>query len=268
MTHATHQHGRGYVKALILAACAVYLARLLVTGDLANYINIHYANYTKGAVVMFALLAVASLRRSKDSCCAHRLSLTTTCIFLIPLLLGFGIASRPLTAEDIDDEDPQATLLFQVGTTSMETATTLDDFAWLYSVTNDFMPDKQFSTDDPSQFNILDWMRFYGKAEDKQAMAGQSVDLIGFVKHDPTLPDGMFTVSRFFMRHCIFDTFPIGIYVEWKGSTGLKENDWVRIRGTMIVTAEDKGNVPVILADEVQMEPVPEIPYLYPESGM
>ncbi len=67
-------------------------------------------------------------------------------------------------------------------------------------------------------------------------------------------------MTRFFMRHCMFDTLPIGIAVSSDNADALKNDTWVRVRGTM----HSRGIRPVIEADRVEMVAIPDPPYLYP----
>jgi putative membrane protein len=253
----------------VLLGLAYYFAYTIGSGNLANYINIRYAWLTHFAVAAFAVLAYASLPQGRTSrCCGGEGSWLKMAVLALPLVFGFGIVSRPLGADAFERiTDEQRILLLRVGTDDMVTSENIPTPAALYSLENDFMPDKEFSTDEPSAYTILDWLRFYTKLERKDALMGNEADVIGFVSRNDTMPLGTFTVSRFFMRHCIFDTVPVGLYVQWKGAESLKKDTWVRVRGTFVVTDEASGQLPVIVAESVDIVPQPEIPYLYPEKA-
>ncbi len=273
----THDHAPQrlipFLHALILFGLGAYFFYTIYTGNLANYINIRYSWLTQFAVGGFFCLGFVSLINAFSgqsiSCCGlSKNAKWKMSLLLVPLVFGFGIASRPLGADAYDDlADAQQALLAHVGTSDIMTAEKIPTPAALFSLANDFMPDKMFSTDKSSGFNILDWLRYYIKTKDKNTMDGKEVNLIGFVTHGKQLPLGAFTVSRFFMRHCIFDTIPIGLYVEWKGSEGLKEDTWVQVHGTFVMTDTKSGQMPIIMAESVDIVPQPETPYLYPETA-
>lgn len=253
---------------LILLSLGGYLAYTIWTGNLANYINIRYAWLTQFGMAVFFLLGIVSFI---DTCtgkfggcsCSRKGPTWKMGLLIVPLLLGFGIVSRPLGANAFQDVgDAQETMMLNIGTSDVMTTENIPKPAVLYSLANDFMPDKLYSTDNQEEFTIIDWLRFYTKATDKNVMDGKPVDLIGFVTHGKSQTIGQFTVSRFFMRHCIFDTIPIGLSVDWKGSEGLKNDTWVRVRGTFSMSS----GVPIIVAKSVDITDQPNPPYLYPEN--
>lgn len=261
-THVIHP--RPLVRAAMLLGLSAYFTRLLVTGDLANYVNIRIDWLVTLAALLLAVYGLAILLQPAHACScgshSHDAS-SRHLIMLLPLILGFALPSQPLGRSAIGEEDIQAMLR---QTVDMSLLTTSDaaarDPAQLYSLSYGFIPEKMFSTDDPRQFTILDWLRLYADRDDKSVFEGQKADVVGFVVKDPSATDG-FIVTRFFMRHCMFDTIPVGIAVRWDDAKKLREDAWVRVQGTF--GAKD-GRL-VINAVNVRSVGQPETPYLYPQ---
>lgn len=177
-------------------------------------------------------------------------------LMLIPVLLGFGITSKPLGATAFDW---QQEMLSSVGTARMIT-----DPDSVMGHTTGFRSDG-LTTDDPLQFTIIDWLRFFSDLPDKSLLNGQKADIVGFVAHTEGTPDGMFTLSRFFMWHCVLDAYPIGLYVQSSDADSLREDTWVEVQGTFVVSED--GQWPILQADTIRVVPQPAIPYLHPGMG-
>jgi hypothetical protein len=57
---------------------------------------------------------------------------------------------------------------------------------------------------------VLDWLHTFSASSDPaQEFAGQPVDVVGFVYHDPRLPEGKLLVNRFTVSCCVADASPV-----------------------------------------------------------
>lgn len=258
---------------LLLTGGGVYFLQLIRTGDLANYVNVRFAWIAWLGMIAFFLLAFAKLAPSAaehgHGCCAKRSSWKLW-LLALPIILGLFVPSKPLNASAIRSEpDLQAILKENVGMHSLFTPETIPDRAQLYSLYNDVMPDKVGSNDDPQHYSLLDWFRVFFDLppEKKDALEGLPVDLIGFVYHGSEPSDDRFTLTRFFMRHCMFDTIPIGMPTAWKNADALKEDSWVHVQGTVRYLPDASGkDVLTIVPDSVRLTEQPGTPYLYPDA--
>lgn len=274
--HEAHEPKRQWLDILLLAGGGVYFLQLIRTGDLANYVNVRFAWIAWIGMAAFFLLAFAklvpSVKGHAHGCCDNR-SAWKFWLLALPVALGLFLPSRPLNSSVIHSASPdlQSILKEEVGMQYMMTPETVSDRAQLYSLYNDVMPDKQKSYDDPLMFTLLDWFRisFDLPEEKKSLLDGMPVDLIGFVYHGSSEKPDHFMVSRFFMRHCMFDTVPIGIPVSWKNGDALAEDSWVRVQGTMRYLPDGSGNeVLTIVGESVKLTQQPETPYLYPDASV
>lgn len=113
------------------------------------------------------------------------------------------------------------------------------------------------------QRSVLDWLRLF---EDKELLAGldgQPVDVSGFVFHDLRLQEDRFLVGRFTITCCVADAMAIGMEVVWPEAVAAVDNSWVRVTGKISLEERAGEQVPVILAENVQVVPEPQQPYLY-----
>ena len=111
---------------------------------------------------------------------------------------------------------------------------------------------------------ILDWVKLFNYEGDPSAYIGEDVNVIGFVYHDPRLPEGEFMVSRFIITCCVADAFAVGMTVDWPQDIQFEDNTWINVRGTLDVTQIGSQTVPLVHATSIDPTSAPEQPYLYP----
>lgn len=112
-----------------------------------------------------------------------------------------------------------------------------------------------------SQRSVLDWYQsFYNGLE----TSGEMADITGFVYHDARLGQNQFMVGRFIIICCVADASAIGLVVGWNEASALPDNGWVRVRGPITEVELDGQRLPLVQAQQVDMIPEPEQPYLFP----
>lgn len=260
---------------LLLAGGGIFFLQLIRTGTLANYVNVRFAWIAWLGMIAFFLLALAKLIPSMhehDHGCCGRPPAWKLWLLALPVILGLVLPSRPLNASVIRSEpDIQAILKENVGMQYLFYPETIPSRDNLYSLYNDLMPDKPHAYDDPLAFSLLDWFRiFYDLPPgEKNLLQGMPFDTTGFVYHGSETTADRFVLARFFMRHCMFDTIPIGMPVVWKNGDALQEDNWVRVQGKIQYLPDASGkDVLTFVADSVKLTEQPETPYLYPDASV
>ena len=227
-------------KLLILLGMGVYLAQLIISGNLSNYINQRFAWLAYVGAGIFFVLALASLwQHWKPPAHAHqhyRIGWDILLIAAFPLLLAVLIPSRSLGIEAINS----GISLRPVGVGNAAT------FAR-----------------SPLDRNILDWLREFNRAPPGE-FNGQPVDVIGFVYREPQHAPDEFMLSRFTMSCCVADAFPIGMPARIEGADEVKVGSWLRVQGQLRAANFDGELLPVINVDSMEMVEEPQQPYLYP----
>ncbi|MCY4020373.1 MAG: TIGR03943 family protein [Chloroflexi bacterium] len=242
---AEHQHHSQideatWAKSLILFGMGIYLAVLIFTGNLANYINLRFAWLAYVGTALFFLLALANLyaclspRRAHSH---HHIGWDSLLIVAFPLLLALLIPSRSLGVEAVSG----GIGLSPVG---VEGVASLNR--------------------NPLDRNILDWLRAFNRASTPAAFNGQPVDVSGFVYREPRMGADEFMVSRFTMSCCVADAYPIGMPVRSGAASDFAPGAWVRVRGEVLADLFGGEFAPIVLADAVDSIEEPAQPYLYP----
>lgn len=65
----------------------------------------------------------------------------------------------------------------------------------------------------PEDRTLSDWARPLAVYPEPDSYASNKVNVSGFVVHPPELPDNIFMITRFMIRHCLLDEAPVGLPV-------------------------------------------------------
>ncbi|MCY4071067.1 MAG: TIGR03943 family protein [Chloroflexi bacterium] len=244
MSAEHHHHSQidqaAWAKSLILFGLGIYFAVLILTGNLANYINLRFAWLAYVGTALFFLLGLVNFyaclnpRRAHSH---HQISWDNLLVVAFPLLLALLIPSRSLGVEAVSG----GIGLSPVG---VERASAL--------------------TRNPLDRNILDWLRAFHRAPTPAAFNGQSVDVSGFVYREPSMGEDEFMVSRFTMSCCVADAYPIGMPVRSSAAGEFAPGAWVRVRGEVLADLFQGEFAPIVHADAIALIEEPAQPYLYP----
>ncbi len=242
------------LQGLILLGLGWLLFEKFFTGKLYYYINERFFGLVITAAVGLLILGSVVLAYRKEHFHHHdhehahehhhdeRGNRWATAIVAIPLLLGFIIPSKPLDSNVIQSRGIANDALFTSSSTNqgLELSAPAD------------------------QRNILDWVRAFNYSEDPREFAGQTADVIGFVYHDPRLPEDQFLVGRLTVTCCVADAFAIGMVVESPQAAEMAENAWVHVRGEVQTVEVEGRTLPLIISESIKGTDPPAQPYLFP----
>lgn len=258
-----HHHAptlQEWAKATLLLSLSVYMALLMLTGNVNNYINQRFQWLVVLACVIFGVLGVfqvwqawlaskpatptkpqwggvsVQLPPDHDHDHDHSLSWGAILVVSVPILLALVFPSRPLGAEAVMG----GISLNPVGVGNAET----------------------FSRS-PKDRNILDWLREFNRINNSASFNGQEVDIIGFVYREAGMGDNEFMIARFTMSCCVADAFAIGLPVRIEGGGQYTTGTWLRIEGTLQAGMFEGESVPIVQPITITPTDVPDSPYLY-----
>lgn len=243
------------VKALLLIGLGLFFYSRLMNGTLYFYINQRFAAFTLLAV--FGLIVTGLSYRYEraqahdahdhghdhDHEHEHRLSWGAIFLILLPIGLGLLVPPQPLGAAALNNREINS------GANTINTPGLARSAA------------EKASTEK----NVLDWWNtFHQVANPNQALAGQAVNVIGFVYHDKTFGADSFMVTRFVVSCCVADASGLGLLVRWPTAAALKDDQWVQVTGAFVASQAPTWQLPVLVAQSVTPVAVPNQPYLYP----
>lgn len=247
--HSPQTDWRIWSKTAILLAMGIYLAFLILTGNLTNYINLRFAWLAYVGAGLFLLLGLVSLygmmrpqtdtldEMLDDSSSRYDITWGILAIVAFPLMLAVLVPSRPLGVEAVNGG-------ISLNPVGVNTASAF--------------------TRDPLDRNILDWLREFNGSDTPAEFNGQEVNVTGFVYREPIFLDNDFMVSRFTMSCCVADAFAIGLPVTFDEAQEFTDGQWVRVNGKLRANDFGENFVPVVYATSVEVIKEPPQPYLYP----
>lgn len=229
------------LKPLLLLALALFLHSRLANGAILFYINRRFVWLTWLAVGVLLLVALSYRAATATSEHAHRLTWRSAALLLLPVLLGWLIPPQPLNTAALSGRELNAL---------PQTALTVSALSPVRQATE---------ARDPT---LLDWVLAFGESPDPTTFAGKTADLIGFVYRREGLPPDTWLLSRFVVTCCVADATAIGVMVRAPG-IAVEDDAWVQVRGYF--DAENVGGeqLPLLIADAVEVIDTPAQPYLY-----
>lgn len=233
-----------WAKVVILLGLAGFLTVNLITGNLANYINMRYEWLQYVAIALSLALGLGTLGailRGEGSNRTSDHSVITWPILLVmalPLVIAASVPAQPLSAGAARNG----------GVSLTTTSLTLG----------------QSVTRDPMERNVLDWLRLFSQSAAPSRYDGERASFIGFIYTEPDFPDNTVMVARFAVSCCVADASALGIPVYWPEAAALSDNEWVRVEGAFEAGLFRDVKTPILQADVLTVIEQPEHPYLYP----
>jgi putative membrane protein len=264
-----------WVKAALLLGLGIYFASVVLTGNLKNYTDPQFAWLAVLASGLFLVLGLVSsydiLRARREGHDDHhdhhahdhshdhgphdhdshqhqhggqRIVWPVLAVVAIPLVLGVLVPSRPLGSGALSG-----------------------------NVSSGFIPAAGTSDalgpplDDPTDWTILDWQRAFNyKLHPLEWFHGKQASVVGFVDHPASFPKGHFVLARWVMYHCAVDARGVGMVTAWDKAADFSRDTWVQVRGTVKVAQFQGEEILVLYADQVDIVPEPDAPYLRPRA--
>jgi putative membrane protein len=242
-------------QALILAALGFYMLAKVNDGRILLYINQRFVFLVLLAALGLIALAQVALRERpapgspgvEEGLSGHSHGGQSAgragwmlWLLALPVLIGLLIPERPLGASALEKR-------------GINTASGLTVRPASSALSAAQIP--------PAQRSVLDWIRL---SNQESLVTGEMADVVGFVYHDARLGEDQFLVGRFSIACCVADAVAVGMIVAWPEAANLPDNRWVRVRGPVQAVEWNGSDLPMIAAQQVEVIPEPEQPYLFP----
>jgi uncharacterized repeat protein (TIGR03943 family) len=193
------------------------------------------------AALLGWLLILRFAHTQTDRSAAAVLPRSALVILSLPLLIGLAAPEQPLSSASLSTRGVSLNAPVSISQKTMDSLAVEKD-----------------------DRTILDWVKLFNYEGDPSAYIGEDVNVIGFVYHDPRLPEGEFMVSRFIVTCCVADAFAVGMTVDWPQDIQFEDNTWINVQGTLDITQIGSQTVPLVHAASIEPVAAPEQPYLYP----
>ncbi|MBM4763156.1 TIGR03943 family protein [Bacillus sp. B15-48] len=288
-------HFQHFLRAVILAAFAIFFIGLHYSGEITKYINPKYDVMSQIAAGVFILFFFVQLFRifddndgQHDHCppgCTHDHGYSDAwpkkiikySILLFPLLTGFAF---PPTILDSSIAAKKGTVLPQGngngnnGTEEFEFETdsiSLQEYEEVHPNNNYFSEEKY--DEEMKKLEVVDviqmkndiYASYYDAISRKpKEYIGKKIKVSGFVYKEEGLDGNQLVLSRFLITHCVADASIIGFLTEVKQASEIEQDTWLEIEGTLDITSFNGVELPLIKANKWKVIEEPVEPYIYP----
>ncbi|PLR78506.1 TIGR03943 family protein [Bacillus sp. V3-13] len=277
-------HFQYFLRAVILAAFAIFFIKLHYTGEITKYINPKYELMSQIAAGVFIFFFFIQLFRAweHDSdkhahCppgCSHdhgysdslSKKLISYSIIIFPLITGYALS---LSVLDSSIAAKKGTLLPEGSNETLPDTENNDDIP---ISNNNYLSKKEYD----EKMKKLDELDVIQMKEDifasyyqsissgPKAFSRKRIKLSGFVYKEEGFSSNQLVISRFIITHCIADAGIIGFLTEFEHASEYEQDTWVEIEGTLDVTTYNGVEIPIIKAENVEVIDEPADPYIYP----
>ncbi len=254
-------------KGLLLLGMGVFLFTRITSGTLNYYISQRFDWLTVAAVVGLMVVGVSYRYLLQESAGAdgaggdpyhdynqshhhrhrgrdhsHTLGWTGFLLISLPILLGLLVPPKPLGVAALQNREISAGGLDSV------------------------LPAAARSTQarESSERTILDWVLAFHQGE--RPAETDTADVVGFVYLDSATEKAQFTLTRFVVGCCAADAMAVGLPVSLgaglSSEDAVEEGQWVRVVGRF--GASTGIELPVLVAEQLEVVAEPNQPYLYP----
>ncbi|KGP71709.1 TIGR03943 family putative permease subunit [Pontibacillus yanchengensis] len=276
-----------HIRSIILTGFTLLIFKLVVSGDLYNFISpkmLPYFYFT--LIVLFILGYVQHTRKNQDEqeihCdCNHEHSYSSSYVkslviyslFIIPIFTGLFFSNHTLGSAMADKKgfkyESKADSSSSNEQNSDGNAESEDDYAIDESAVitpKELYPDL-YQTLLSSETISLEPDQYIGTInlieEEPHSFKGKEIMVKGFVYREPTFDANRIVIGRFGVSCCVADAGIYGIMAEGKDFSSYESDSWVEVTGTLNVAHFKGWDLPLIEVTSIKNIQEPKKAYVY-----
>lgn len=278
-----------YIRGIILIGLAMLLFKLLVTGNIYNFIAPKMIKFTYIAFVVILLLGSLQVwrdgREKQDdcNCCKHHTALKSGMksffvyvLFVVPIVSAFLFGSvtidgslagkRGMTQsvqarsmEKKEKEGIQANsnwkeiLVDQDETSNLKVTDQVEE-----QLEKSMLGQRKIQVEDKDYVQTMSTI-----GQDVKGFKGKEITFSGFIYNDKDVKGDKAVVARYGITCCIADASVWGMIVAGENVKKLPQETWVKITGLLDETTYKGMLFPLVKVNKVEKINKPTDPYVY-----
>lgn len=278
-----------YIRGIILIGLAMLLFKLLVTGNIYNFIAPKMIKFTYIAFVVILLLGSLQVwrdgREKQDdcNCCKHHTALKSGMksffvyvLFVVPIISAFLFGSvtidgslagkrgmnQSVQARSMEKNEKEG---IQANSDWKELLVDQDETSNL-KVTDQVEAQLEKSMLGQRKIQVEDkdyvqTMSIIG--QDVKGFKGKEITFSGFIYNDKDVKGDKAVVARYGITCCIADASVWGMIVAGENVNKLPQETWVKITGLLDETTYKGTLFPLVKVSKVEKINMPTDPYVY-----
>ncbi len=272
-----------YIRGIILVGFTLLLFKLIISGDITNFIAPKMLPFVYFAAGTFLILGILQIWRSDskkelDIYCDCGLdhtgkrspvkSLFVYSLFLFPVLTGFMFPEVVLDSSVIKNRGINfGTANTQVEATQTgnnETKTTTAETSTPEAKSVDEMYLEGLLNSDKITVTDAEYSKITKYIETNlDKFVGKEIEIVGFVYREPDFAQDEMSISRFTVSCCVADLQVMGTMATGEAAKDLKNDEWVKVTGVINKTNKNDRDIPLIEIGKLEKIEAPSDPYIY-----
>ncbi|PWA08166.1 TIGR03943 family protein [Pueribacillus theae] len=289
-----------FLRGIILLGLSMLTFKLLITGNIYNFIAPRMMPFVYFSMAIFFLLGIIQIWRSTSKNQGELYcncgfdhgqngsplqSLIIYSLFVIPVMTGFLFSETILGSSVAGNrgvkygshlyaKPPNPNTSDQIEGNSRQIVTEntnipKDDVGKSDDQPSGFMEDDEGAEDDLFQKDKIvvtdDEYTYIMNAIDTNIddFIGKEIEISGFVYREPDFTDDQFVVARFGMSCCVADASVFGMIATVENANELEDDEWIKVSGILSKTTYNDWEMPYIQIKKIDKIPQPDQPYIY-----
>ncbi|ANE85051.1 MULTISPECIES: TIGR03943 family putative permease subunit [Bacillus] len=278
-----------YIRGIILIGLAMLLFKLLVTGNIYNFIAPKMIKFTYIAfvvILIFGIVQVWGDGREKQhdyNCCKHHTtsksgikSFFVYVLFVVPIVSAFLFGSvtidgslagkrgmnQSVQARSLERNEKEGKQVKfderEVLVDSEETSNLATTYKTEEQVVKSMLGQRKLQVKDKDYVQTMNVI-----GQNVNWFKGKEITFLGFIYKDKDVTGNKAVVARYGITCCIADASVWGMIVTGKNIEKIPEETWVKITGLLDETTY-KGTVfPLVKVNKIEKINKPTDPYVY-----
>ncbi|HDR6311426.1 TPA: TIGR03943 family protein [Bacillus cereus] len=274
-----------YIRGIILIGLAMLLFKLLVTGNIYNFIAPKMIKFTYIAFVVVLLLGSLQVwgdgREKQDdcNCCKHNTALKSGMksffvyvLFVVPIISAFlfggvtidgslagkrgmnqSVQARSIEKNEKEEIQVNPDWQEQDKTSNLKVTDQVEE-----QLEKSMLGQRKIQVEDK---DYVQTMSIIG--QDVKGFKGKEITFSGFIYNDKDVTGDKVVVARYGITCCIADASVWGMIVAGENVKNLPPETWVKITGLLDETTYKGTLFPLVKVSKVEKINTPTDPYVY-----
>ncbi|GEN53537.1 TIGR03943 family putative permease subunit [Halobacillus faecis] len=281
MKPGTHQ----FVRAVILFGFALFILKLLISGDIQKFIAPRMMPYVYFTLIVVGILGAIQYFKTGDeeeheNCgCAHGhdyprskvKSFLIYALFIVPVLTGMMFSDHVMGSSAAANKGFKYEMRNTNPEIDTEPSTDGEDIDPIELNPGVLTPKKRYPDlyESMSEANVIhltedNYIGTISLMEDHmEEYLGKEIVMNGFVFREDTYPENQIVVGRFGISCCVADGGIYGVMVQGAELNTYKNDTWVEVRGILNMVDYNGWQLPLIEPKDMIEIETPHEPYVY-----
>lgn len=274
-----------YIRGIILIGLAMLLFKLLVTGNIYNFIAPKMIKFTYIAFVVILLLGSLQVwgdgreEEGDCNCCVHHRELKlglkryfVYVLFVVPIISAFlfgGVTidgsiagkrgmNQSVQARSIEKNEKEGIQVNSDWKEQDETSNLIVTDQVEEQLAKRMLEQRKIQVEDKDYVQTMNAI-----GQDVNGFKGKEITFSGFIYNDQDVTGDKVVVARYGITCCIADASVWGMIVAGENVKKLPEETWVKITGLLDETKYKGTLFPLVKVSKVEKINTPTDPYVY-----